>query len=235
MAARTLSQILSELAPTYNPQIKAIQKRQALIPQQIASEEAGLGAKQTEAFDSILGGARRRGLGFSGIPLGEQARYTATEYLPALARLRQSGQEQALSLQDAILGINERKGTLAQQLYQQEQDRAFQSSEAEKNRRAQLKAAQAAASSAFSPTYGGQGGASQGPKLSAIDFAKLAKSKLQQAGNIQPFAREAVRDQLMEQYGLSQNAANKIIYNQIFPDNWESPYGKGATYGLGSY
>lgn len=123
--ARTLDQILAELAPVYNPQIESVRKRQALIPGQIKSEEAGLQAKQTQAFDDILGGARRRGLGFSGIPLGEQARYTSTEYLPALARLRQSGQEQAMSLEDAILGIQERRGTQAQGIYQAEQDRAL--------------------------------------------------------------------------------------------------------------
>lgn len=123
--ARTLDQILAELAPVYNPQIQSVQKRQAMIPGQIKAEEQGLQAKQTQAFDDILGGARRRGLGFSGIPLGEQARYTSTEYLPALARLRQSGREQAMSLEDAILGIQERRGSQAQGIYQAEQDRAL--------------------------------------------------------------------------------------------------------------
>lgn len=126
MAARTLSQIIAELNPTFQPQVKSLQERANLIPGQIKAEESGLQAKQGEAFDSILGGARQRGLGFAGIPLGEQAKYTATEYLPALARLRQSGREQAMSLQDAILGINERRDTLGQQIYQTEQDRAAQ-------------------------------------------------------------------------------------------------------------
>lgn len=125
MQPRSLQQVLSELDTVYNPQIESVRKRQALIPGQIKSEEAGLQAKQTQAFDDILGGARRRGLGFSGIPLGEQARYTSTEYLPTLARLRQSGREQAMSLEDAILGIQERRGTQAQGIYQAEQDRAL--------------------------------------------------------------------------------------------------------------
>lgn len=124
--ARTLEQIISELNPTFQPQVQSLQERANLIPGQIASEEAGLQAKQDSAFGDIVSGARRRGLGFSGVPLGEQAKYTATDYLPALARLRQSGQERAYSLQDAILGINERRDTLGQQIYQTEQDRSAQ-------------------------------------------------------------------------------------------------------------
>jgi hypothetical protein len=123
---RSLQQILSELDNTYNPQVDSIRQRQALIPGQIQAEEQGLQAKQGQAFDDILGGARRRGLGFAGIPLQEQAKYTATEYMPALARLKQSGREQAMSLEDAILGIQERKNTMGQQIFQQEQDRAEQ-------------------------------------------------------------------------------------------------------------
>jgi hypothetical protein len=122
--ARTLEQIVAELNPTFQPQVQSLQNRAAELPGQIKSEQAGLKAKQGEAFDSILGGARQRGLGFSGIPLGEQAKYSATEYLPALARLQQSGRDQAMSLQDAILGINERRDTQAQQIYQTEQNRA---------------------------------------------------------------------------------------------------------------
>ena len=177
-SARTLNQILTELSPTYDSQVNNLRQRASLIPQQIAEEEKGLEARQTQAFGDILGGARRRGLGFSGIPLEEQARYTSTEFLPALARLRQSGREQALSLEDAILGINERRNTLAQQLYQQEQDRAFQAAEAQRQRefaahQAELdRAAQRrAAAAAATPTLSGllSGGGSQ-PKKQSTGF-----------------------------------------------------------------
>lgn len=124
MAVKTLDQVLSELQGTYQPQVDTLRQRQSAIPGQIAEEEKGLQAKQEQAFGDILGGARRRGLGFSGIPLSEQARYTSTEFLPAVARLRQSGQERAIGLEDAINQIFERRNTLAQQLvgqsYQQD-------------------------------------------------------------------------------------------------------------------
>lgn len=160
MQPRTLSQILSELDTTYNPQIDAVRQRQALIPGQIQAEEQGLEAKQGQAFDDILGGARRRGLGFSGIPLGEQAKYTATEYLPALARLRQTGREQAMSLEDAILGIQERRNTMGQQIFQTEQDRFEQRRQFDAQQAAQQRAAAAAAAqpNPLAGIFGGGGG-----------------------------------------------------------------------------
>lgn len=128
--ARTLDQIIAELNPTFQPQIESIKQQQQLIPQQIQSQEQALNAQKDVAFGDILSGARRRGLGFSGIPLSEQAKYLSTNYTPALAGLRQQGQQQAMSLQDALLGIQERQGTLANQIYQTEQDRVAQERQA---------------------------------------------------------------------------------------------------------
>lgn len=143
--ARTLDQIIAELNPTYQAQTDSLQKQQSLIPQQIASQESALNAQKDVAYNDIVNGARQRGVGFSGIPLGEQAKYNATNYAPALAGLRQQGQQQAMSLQDAILGINQRRDTQAQNIYQTEQDRAFQAQQAELNRKA-------AASDQFNPS-----------------------------------------------------------------------------------
>lgn len=162
--ARTLDQIVAELNPTYQPQVDSIRQRQAAIPGQIEAEEKGLQAKQETAFGDILSGARRRGLGFSGIPLAEQAKYTSTEFLPALARLRQSGNEQRQSLEDAILGIYERRNTLANQMRQQEMDRDWQREQFERQLAESRRQAAAAAGSGFSPTLGSlglQGGGQQ--------------------------------------------------------------------------
>jgi len=128
---RSLDQILAELGTVYNPQIKSLQTRMSDIPGQIKAEQAGLQAKQEQAFGDILSGARRRGTGvaFGGIPLAEQAKYTATEFLPAQARLQQSGREQAMTLQDAINQIQERRQStaLAQQQYEQQRRDAYDS------------------------------------------------------------------------------------------------------------
>lgn len=161
---RSLDQILAELNTVYEPQVNSLRQRQSMIPGQIAEEEKGLGAKQEQAFGDILGGARRRGMGFSGIPLGEQAKYTSTEYLPALARLRQSGREQAMSLEDAILGINERRQANALQQRQYEQSR-YDTWQANQEQLAESR--RQAAANNFSPTFGGGGGQTGGAQASA--------------------------------------------------------------------
>jgi hypothetical protein len=145
--ARTLDQIIAELNPTYQPQVQSIQNQMGLIPGQIAQGEAQLGAKKDQAYENILSGARQRGTGvaFGGIPLGEQAKYAATEYMPALANLRTAGTQQATSLQDALNAIQEKKMTLGQNIYQTEQDRDFQAQQNAMNRASQ-------ASSAITPT-----------------------------------------------------------------------------------
>lgn len=168
MATRTLDQVLASLDSVYNPQIEQIRRKQTLIPGQLAEEEKGLQAKQEQAFGDILGGARRRGLGFSGIPLSEQARYTSTEFLPALARLKQQGREQAMSLEDAILGIQERRNTFGNQIYGQElqqdlAERQFQESIRQFNEQMAEQARQraAAAAAAKNNILAGLGGGGQ--------------------------------------------------------------------------
>lgn len=169
--AQTLDQIIGELNNTYQPQINSIEARRAAIPGQLQAEEQGLQAKQESAFGSILDGARRRGTGvaFGGIPLADQAKYTATEFLPALARLKQSGREQQLSLEDALNQIYEKRNTFAYQIKQNNDQLDFsrQQFEYQKSKDAQdrldalaaeanrLRAAAASSASSFSPTLGG--------------------------------------------------------------------------------
>lgn len=128
-SVRSLDQILSELGTVYTPQINSLQTQMSLIPEQVKAEEEGLKAKQTDAFGDILSGARQRGLGFSGIPLADQAKYTASTYMPALANLRTAGKQQTISLQDAINSIYEKRqnAALAQQNYEQQRQDAYDS------------------------------------------------------------------------------------------------------------
>lgn len=172
--ARSLDQIISELQSTYDPQVATLRQRQEAIPGQVASEEAGLQAKQGQAFDDITNGARRRGLGFSGIPLAEQARYTSTEFLPAVARLHQSGQEQATSLEDMINQVLERRNTTAQQLYQGDLDRDQQQRQFE-----QQLAAQRQAQAAAQATYGSLGG-SNAPAAPTVSPEQQAAYNIEQ-------------------------------------------------------
>jgi hypothetical protein len=141
--SRSIDTILSEVRAFSDPQRQAVMRQVAELPNEIAAEEKGLAAQQTQAFDEILGGARRRGLGFSGIPVGEQAKYTATEYMPALARLRTAGQQRKSSLDSALADIGRNDYATAQDLYNRDRDFSFrqqqfeyQKQQDEANRRA---------------------------------------------------------------------------------------------------
>jgi hypothetical protein len=166
MQPRTLDQVIASLSSVYDPQVQNIQAQQAQLPQQLQTDESALAGKQTQAFGDILSGARRRGTGvaFGGIPLGEQAQYNATTYMPALANLRGTYATKGLSLNDAILGINRDRSTQAQGIFENErnyfeQKRQFDEQMAAQER-ARQEAARAASSAAgsYSPSYGYDGG-----------------------------------------------------------------------------
>jgi hypothetical protein len=247
--ARTLDQILAELAPAYDPQVANIQKRQQGLPGQIQAEEQGLQAKQTDAFDQILGGARRRGLGFSGIPLGEQAKYTATEFLPAMARLRQSGREQAMSLEDAILGIRERQRGQAQNIYQTEQDRAFQREMMERQMAEQRRAAAAQARATMGALGGfGQQTQPQDPMAGItgqVNVKGASPKVLQSAFNdvatrVQSLSPQDLWSDYLAtassaKFGNQKDLAKLQIYRILAPQVFRgNPYSWEATGGVGN-
>lgn len=124
--ARTLSQIVRELDKAYVPQVRSIQKQQKALPGYFKAQEAGLSAQKDQAFGDILAGARQRGLGFAGIPLAEQAQYTATEFLPALAGLKQNQNTGIFGLTEAINKIRETQRLNAEEIRQKELDRDLQ-------------------------------------------------------------------------------------------------------------
>lgn len=160
---RSLQDIIASLNSVYQPQIGLVRQQQADLPRQAQAQTDALTAKKDQAFNDILGGARRRGLGFSGIPLADQAKYTATDYLPALANLQTASNNQATSLEQAILQLQQQQNSQAQNIYQSEQDRA-----------AQLKAANDAAA-AQNAAYGGLfSGGSQQPTAAGARIQQRA-------------------------------------------------------------
>lgn len=226
MQPRSLDQILAELNPIYQPQVDLYQRRQAEIPNQIQAEERGLDAKKDVAYDDILSGARRRGLGFAGIPLAEQAKYNATDYLPAIARLRQQGREQAMSLEEALVGVNQRKSEAAFNMRQYEQKRYddyMEQLRREEEARRQQAASRAAAAS-FAPSFGGGGGPSGGAGPAAQGNKPTLQSFLGEKYAQQPNAPRALQDQWVRQWAklTGKNEGDNAIwqaYNQMYP--WE--------------
>lgn len=154
MQPRSLQQVLSELDNVYNPQVDSIRQQQALLPGQTQADIAKADAAKSTAFDDILNGARRRGAGFSGIPLDEQAKYASNVYAPSVLQTQNDARTKAFSLEDAINQIQAQKYNQGQQIYQyettlNENRRQFDESLAQQR----AAAAQASAASA-SPSFG---------------------------------------------------------------------------------
>lgn len=100
--ANSLDQILSQLDTVYNP-VRDTYNNQisGLAPAQQA-DQAGLDATKTNAFNDITTQANRRGVAFGGIPLGEQASYLGSNYLPAVANLKNTYLSKKNTLEQAI-------------------------------------------------------------------------------------------------------------------------------------
>lgn len=100
--AQALEDIIKELDASYAPSRQLINQQIDAIPTQADAQVAGLNSQKDQAFNDITDGARSRGIGFSGIPLAEQAKYTSSEFLPAVAKVRQAATDQKTSLLDAL-------------------------------------------------------------------------------------------------------------------------------------
>lgn len=155
--ARTFDQVLAEVTARSDPQRNIVLGQISQLPTQQVAEEAGLEAKKTQAFDDITAGARRKGLGFSGIPLGEQAKYTATDYAPAVANLKTSFSNRRGTLESALADIGRQDYTSAQDIYAR--DRAFEEQQRQFNE--QLAEQRRQAASQGNPLSGLFGGGSK--------------------------------------------------------------------------
>jgi len=120
--SRTIDAIIKEVSSRSDPQRQTIMNQVADIPRQIQAETAGLQAKRLQANDDILGAARDRGVGFGGIPIGEQAQYAATEFAPALAQLQTAGVDRRTSLESALSDIGRDDFANAQDIFRDERD-----------------------------------------------------------------------------------------------------------------
>lgn len=239
--AASLDQIIASLGSVYQPQIDSVNAQKALIPEQLHNDETSLEGTKNNAFDSILSGARRRGTGvaFGGIPLGEQASYTANSYLPAMANLRSTYAAKGNSLQDAINSINENRFNQANGIYQfgvqqemeqqrlAEQKRQFDEQQAAAAREAAASRA-AASSGGFSPTFGGGGGVAPaggaapkaGPQLysngKSLQDAYNSVQQLMQSRNTPVIASTYKAIQAAAQKGSQYDQAKFQLLNQLY-------------------
>lgn len=183
--ARTLKQIQRELDKTggYAADRKLLNSQLNSLPGQYQAQAAGLDAKLGQANDNILQSARGRGLGFSGIPIQEQAQYAATEYAPALANLKTQSESNRMGILQSLNSLSRDQRSQAQSIYDnnrnfREQQRQF--NQQQKLAREQMAASQRAASSASAGDYLGAllggGGGGGGSKVKGPQ-AKMAQRK----------------------------------------------------------
>lgn len=118
--ARALQDILTELNSVYAPQKDLYNQQLNTLDPQMDAEQKGLQAQQQDSFNQITQGANRRGLLFSGIPLAEQAQYTGSSFLPAVANLKAKYAQQKFNLQDALAKINQDQNSQAYDMYNKE-------------------------------------------------------------------------------------------------------------------
>lgn len=210
--ARALQDILTELNAVYNPQRDVYNQQVAALPEQQNAENAGLDQAKTDSFQQITNGANRRGLLFSGIPLGEQASYLGSTYLPSVANLKAKYAQQRFNLQDALAKVTQDQYNTAYGIQGKEQanDTALASE-------------RASAAGGASPSFGGGGGGS------GVLGASAQTDPLQQAAYNDVYSRVKQSDDnaLRSDYNATYQSAIRgnqkdkyklILYSQLRPD-----------------
>ena len=99
---QSISELMTDLAPGYNEQAKAIGQQQEAVGQQFEAQRQGLEAQKDRQFNVINDQATGRGASFSGIPLHEQADYLSTQYLPGVQASYAQENQQRLSLSQQL-------------------------------------------------------------------------------------------------------------------------------------
>lgn len=169
-AVQNLQDIVAQISQAYAPQKALIDQSITANDQSGAAQTAGIEAKKTQAFGGIDQTATDRGMAFSGFTPDQQAKYTGSTYLPALANLQNTIASTRNSLLGKKAGLDTQANTQAfsvhegqvkdAQTWQDAQDaaaraeqvrqeqNAFTASENAKNRANSIAAANAKAASA---------------------------------------------------------------------------------------
>lgn len=174
---------MAELDPYYAGSKTAVQTQLDAAPVQQEAELSGLDAKLGQANDNILSAARSRGLGFSGIPVAEQAKYAATDYAPAVANLKGKYVTQKNTLTEALNSLGRDQMTQGQSIFDAEQQRDLAQQQLNEQKRQfdmQLAESKAQAARAAAASGGGSysfvglgGGSGASPAAPAASSAQM--------------------------------------------------------------
>jgi predicted NAD-dependent protein-ADP-ribosyltransferase YbiA (DUF1768 family) len=145
----TLQEYYNQLAPIYEPQIASLKAQEASLAPQYQAQKSALEQARINAFRNISNTASARGMAFSGFTPEQEAQYTGTTYLPAMANLETQQLKSKQSLIDAINAANSERYAKAMGLSESaqqaeaklaEEQRQFEQQQAMEAYKAQLSA-----------------------------------------------------------------------------------------------
>lgn len=214
--ARELSQIMSELDTSYQPQKDLYNKQISGVDPALEAEQQGLQAQKEDSFRGITEQANRRGLFYSGVPITEQARYTGGQFLPALANLRGKYYTQKNSLTEALNNLGIQQVQRAQDIRQTE----LANDESARRFNMEQAARDKAAASAGAFQFGGGGGGNDAavPATSAVppELQALSNRMFNKPGGGQYSDDDLARDYERTMDGARRGNQNDIQKLQIY-------------------
>ena len=170
---QNLSDLVNQYTTATQPEFNQIDSNIASNDQSGTAQTQGLDAAKTSAFGGITQNANNRGMYFSGFTPDAEAKYTASTYLPALAKLQSTiaatrdsllGQKATLntgintnalntqkSEQSALDTYNQNQATQAAELQRQQEAEAAAAQQGALNRAATASSSAAKASSQAAP------------------------------------------------------------------------------------
>lgn len=107
-------QAYGSLGSVYDPQVSQVNTEIAQLQPQQDAQQASLDQAKVNAFRDITTAANNKGMLFSGFTPDQQAQYVGTKYLPAVANLKTTFQNNKNSLLEKINAINADRALKAQ-------------------------------------------------------------------------------------------------------------------------
>lgn len=222
---QTLDQIMAELAPGAQGQLDNINKKRGLIATNAEAQKSGLEAAKVKGFNTINNQMTGRGISFGGIAADEQAQYLAEKYLPAVAGVDMSVNEQNLGLDNEAAKIqadmrnnaiqmreNQRKDLNSWNM--NERNIAAQAEQARINR--EHEARQAAAARAA------QAEANKAPTMRQylqdhfIDLSNSSLSRGEDWTKNSSTEKSGIIGQMASLYNMSHEDAKKYVYDKRY-------------------
>jgi hypothetical protein len=222
--ARELDDIVKELDAGYAPERQLINDAIARVPGETDTEVNALGAQEADYYDNtIMADARRRGIGFSGIPTGERARYGATQFLPAVARARSAGADRKLTLSQALIDSQRTQREKAMGLRQTELDRDEATRQFNEQLAANERERAASRASSFNPSFATPTATpTQATATKSNSLQSYLSSRYASSPNVSRTTQDNWVREWARQNGINPDLPNDpngiwAAYNQLYP------------------